>query len=113
MMTGDGTLALAAPLLHVLAFLILATPIFLPVALKLGYDPVWFGVIIAVVTMIGIIIPPMAINAFVVSGVTGVPTATVYKGIYPHLFGMSVCLIIFLIFPEISLWLPNVFMGVG
>jgi tripartite ATP-independent transporter DctM subunit len=96
-----------------LAFLILATPIFLPVALKLGYDPVWFGVIIGVVTMIGIIIPPMAINAFVVSGVTGVPTATVYRGIYPHLVGMSVCLILFLLFPEISLWLPNTFMGVG
>ncbi|MBI5445305.1 MAG: TRAP transporter large permease [Deltaproteobacteria bacterium] len=94
-----------------LAFLILATPIFLPVVLKLGYDPVWFGVIVAVVTMIGIIIPPMAINAFVVSGVTGEPTATVYKGIYPHLCGMSVCLVIFLLFPAISLWLPNMFMG--
>ena len=54
-----------------LAFLILATPIFLPIALTLGYDPVWFGVIVCVVTMIGIIIPPMAISAFVVSGVTG------------------------------------------
>jgi tripartite ATP-independent transporter DctM subunit len=94
-----------------LAFLILATPIFLPVALKLGYDPVWFGIIIAVVTMVGIIIPPMAINAFVVSGVTGVPTATVYKGIYPHLVGMGICLLIFLLFPGISLWLPNLLMG--
>jgi C4-dicarboxylate transporter, DctM subunit len=93
-----------------LAFLILATPIFLPVALKLGYDPVWFGVIVAVVTMIGIIIPPMAINAFVVSGVTGVPTGTVYKGIYPHLVGMSICLLLFLLFPGISLLLPNLFM---
>lgn len=96
-----------------MAFLILATPIFLPVAVKLGYDPVWFGVIIAVTTMIGIIIPPMAINAFVVSGVTGVPTSTVYKGIYPHLIGMSICLLIFMIFPQISLWLPSVFMGAG
>jgi len=93
-----------------LAFLILATPIFLPIALQLGYDPVWFGVIICVVTMIGIIVPPMAISAFVVSGVTGEPVATVYKGVYPYLIGMCVCLLILLYIPQISLWLPNLLM---
>jgi C4-dicarboxylate transporter, DctM subunit len=90
-----------------LAFLILATPIFLPVVLKLGYDPVWFGVIVSVVTMIGVILPPMAINAFVVSGVCKVPIGTVYRGIYPYLIGMTVCLLILLFFPQISMWLPN------
>lgn len=94
-----------------LAFLILATPIFLPVVIKLGYDPVWFGVIISVVTMIGVILPPMAINAFVVAGVTKEPISTVYNGIYPYVIGMSVCLIILLFFPEISLWLPNMFIN--
>ena len=94
-----------------LAFLILATPIFLPVVLKLGYDPIWFGVIISVVTMIGIILPPVAINAFVVSGVTGTPIGIIYKGIYPYLVGMAVCLLILLLFPEISLWLPRTLMG--
>jgi C4-dicarboxylate transporter, DctM subunit len=93
-----------------LAFLILATPIFLPVVLKLGYDPVWFGVIVSVITMIGVILPPMAINAFVVSGVCKVPISTVYSGIYPYIIGMAVCLIILLLFPDISLWLPNVLM---
>jgi tripartite ATP-independent transporter DctM subunit len=90
-----------------LAFLILATPIFLPLVLKLGYDPVWFGVIVCVITMIGIILPPMAINVFVVSGVTRVPLGTIYKGVYPFIGGMFICLFIFLFFPEISLWLPN------
>jgi len=93
-----------------LAFLILATPIFLPVVLKLGYDPVRFGIIISVVTMIGVILPPMAINAFVVSGVTKEPISTVYSGIYPYVVGMSVCLLILLFFPQISLWLLNLFM---
>jgi C4-dicarboxylate transporter, DctM subunit len=93
-----------------LAFLILATPIFLPVVKNLGYDPIWFGVIVSVVTMIGIILPPVAINAFVVSGVARVPIGVVYKGIYPYLLGMTVCLLILLFFPEISLWLPNKFM---
>ena len=93
-----------------LAFLILATPIFLPVVLKLGYDPIWFGVVVSVITMIGIIIPPVAINAFVVSGVTRVPVSVIYKGIYPFIVGMTICLIIFILFPQISLWLPNTLM---
>lgn len=93
-----------------LAFLILATPIFLPIVLKLGYDPVWFGIIISVVTMIGIILPPMAINVFIVSGVTKVPIGTIYKGIYPYIVGMYICLFIFLFFPQIVLWLPNLLM---
>jgi tripartite ATP-independent transporter DctM subunit len=90
-----------------LAFLILATPIFLPVVIKMGYDPVWFGVIIAVITMIGVILHPMAINAFVVAGVCKVSITTVYNGIYPYIIGMTICLFILLLFPQISLWLPN------
>ena len=93
-----------------LAFLILATPIFLPVVLNMGYDPVWFGIIVSVVTMIGIILPPVAINAFVVAGVTGTPVGTIYRGIYPHIAGMALCLLILLLFPGISLWLPGKFM---
>ena len=93
-----------------MAFLILATPIFLPLVLKLGYDPVWFGVIVCVITMIGIILPPMAINVFVVAGVTKVPIGTIYKGIYPFIVGMYICLFIFLFFPQIALWLPNLLM---
>jgi len=82
----------------------------LPVVLKLGYDPIWFGVVVSVITMIGVILPPMAINAFVVSGVAKVPVQTVYQGIYPYIIGMTVCLIILILFPGISLWLPNAIM---
>ncbi|MBI4965811.1 MAG: TRAP transporter large permease [Desulfomonile tiedjei] len=105
-----GVYLIGGSFIEDLAFLILATPIFLPVVLKLGYDPVWFGIIISVVTMIGVILPPMAINAFVVSGVTKEPISTVYKGIYPFVVGMSICLLILIFFPQISLWLPSVFM---
>jgi tripartite ATP-independent transporter DctM subunit len=93
-----------------LAFLILVTPIFLPIILRLGYDPVWFGVIVSVTCMIGIIIPPMAVNVFVVSGITHVPIGTVYKGCYPYILGMSVCLLTILFFPQIALWLPHLLM---
>ena len=93
-----------------LAFLILVTPIFLPIILKLGYDPVWFGIIVSVTCMIGIIIPPMAVNVFVVSGITKVPISTIYKGCYPYIAGMSVCLLIILFFPQVALWLPHLLM---
>ena len=93
-----------------LAFLILVTPIFLPIILKLGYDPVWFGIIVSVTCMIGIIIPPMAVNVFVVSGITKVPINTIYKGCYPYIVGMSICLLILLFCPQIVLWLPHLMM---
>jgi C4-dicarboxylate transporter DctM subunit len=93
-----------------LAFLILATPIFLPLVLKLGYDPIWFGIIVCVTSMIGIILPPMAVNVFVVAGITKTPIGVVYKGIYPYLIGMSAVLLLLLIFPELSLWLPRALM---
>ncbi len=93
-----------------LAFLMLTTPIFLPVVIKLGYDPIWFGIIVSVVTMIGVVLPPMALNAFVVSGVTGVHRSIIFKGIYPFIIGMTICLFIYLLFPQLSLWLPNHFM---
>jgi tripartite ATP-independent transporter DctM subunit len=93
-----------------LAFTILAIPIFLPLILKLGYDPIWFGIIVCVTNMIGIILPPMAVNVFVVSGITKVPIGTIYKGIYPFIVGMAICLTILVLFPQISLWLPNLLM---
>ena len=93
-----------------IAFVILVTPIFLPVVQKLGYDPVWFGIMVMVVLMIGIVIPPLAINVFIVSSITKVPLWTVYKGVYPYLFGLAICGVVLLLFPQISLWLPNLLM---
>jgi TRAP-type C4-dicarboxylate transport system permease large subunit len=90
-----------------MAFFILATPIFLPIVLKLGYDPVWFGIVLATTLMIGVILPPMAVNVFVVAGIAKVPLGTVYKGIYPFLVGMAFCNLLFLFVPQLSLWLPG------
>ena len=104
-----GVYTIGGSVIDDLAFLILATPIFFPVAMKLGYDPVWFGIILGVVTMIGIVIPPMAISVFIVSGITKVPINRIYRGIYPYIIGMYICLIILLLFPQLSLWLPNLF----
>ena len=68
-----------------LAFMILATPIFYPAIIKLGFDPIWFGMIIAITVMVGVVIPPVAINVFVVNKITKVPFGVIYGGVYPFL----------------------------
>lgn len=93
-----------------IAFVILITPIFLPVVLKLGYDPIWFGIAVMVTLMLGIVIPPVAICVFVVSSIAKVPQWLVYRGVFPYLIGITICAALLLIFPQISLWLPNLLM---
>lgn len=93
-----------------LAFFMLATPIFLPVVQNLGFDLIWFGVVITATLMIGVVIPPLAMLVFLVSGMAKVPMGTVYKGVYPFLAAMTVCVLLFMFFPQLSLWLPNLMM---
>lgn len=94
-----------------LAFVVLATPIFYPSILKLGFDPIWFCMIIAVTVMIGVVIPPMAICVFVVKNITKVPLGVIYKGVAPFLVALFILLILLLVFPQLSLWLPSVLMA--
>jgi TRAP-type C4-dicarboxylate transport system permease large subunit len=91
-----------------LAFMILATPIFYPVVLKLGFDPIWFGIVIGVTLMIGVIIPPVAIAVFIVKNITGEPFGLIYKGVLPFLLSLLACAALLFIFPEIALYLPEV-----
>jgi len=93
-----------------LAFLILATPIFYPVIIKMGFDPIWFGMIIGITVMIGVVIPPVAINVFVVRNITKVPFGVIYKGVYPFLISLVVCAFLLFLFPQIALFLPSRFM---
>jgi tripartite ATP-independent transporter DctM subunit len=96
-----------------LAFMILATPIFYPAVIKLGYDPIWFGVMVGITIMIGVIIPPVAICVFIVRNITGVPFNTIYKGVLPFLLSLFGAALLLFIFPDIATWLPNLFMGKG
>lgn len=93
-----------------LAFMILATPIFYPCIIKLGFDPIWFGMIIAITVMVGVVVPPVAINVFVVNKITKVPFGVIYGGVYPFLISLVVCATLLFIFPKLALWLPNLLM---
>ncbi len=90
-----------------LAFMVLATPIFFPVIEKLGFSPLWFGMIIALTVMIGVVIPPVAINVFVVKNITKVPFGTIYRGVYPFLLSILFCGVLLFLFPGICTLLPN------
>jgi C4-dicarboxylate transporter, DctM subunit len=94
-----------------LAFMVLATPIFFPTAVQLGYDPIWFGILICVTLMIGGVIPPVAIYVFILGNITGLPFKTIYKGVVPFLSALFVALILLFVFPQIATWLPDLLMG--
>ncbi|MBE9503148.1 MAG: TRAP transporter large permease [Proteobacteria bacterium] len=95
-----------------LAFVTLTVPIFFPLVTGLGYDPIWFGIIIVMVTEMGVITPPVGINVYVVFGVAQrvigeVSLESIFKGILPFLLAVIVGVIILMIFPQIILFLPN------
>lgn len=90
-----------------LAFMILATPIFYPVVLKLGFNLVWFGISLGVVLMIGVVIPPVAVCVFVVKNITKEPIGVIYKGVAPFLLSLAIVWGLLFVFPKMALWLPS------
>ncbi|HPA15552.1 MAG TPA: TRAP transporter large permease [Desulfobacterales bacterium] len=91
-----------------LALIMLTVPIFYPVVIHLGYDPLWFGVVIVLVTQIGVITPPVGINVYVVSGVArDVPLHVIFKGVIPMLIALIVATLLLIPFPQIALFLPG------
>lgn len=96
-----------------LALVMLTVPIFFPLVLGLGYDPIWFGIIIVMVTEMGVITPPVGINVYVVYGVArglpgrGMSLESIFKGIAPFMVAVLIGTIILAIFPQIILYLPN------
>ncbi|MGH8796831.1 MAG: TRAP transporter large permease [Caldimonas sp.] len=90
-----------------LSMILLTVPVFFPLVVHLGFDPVWFGIIIVVVVQIGLISPPVGMNMFVVkSMLPGVSTATIFRGVIPFVVATVVLLGILVAFPSISLVLP-------
>lgn len=89
----------------------LTLPIVFPVLMKLGYDPVWFGVIALKLTEIGSVTPPVGLNVFAMKGVIpkdmNVSTEQIYKGCMPFLLCDLVVLLLLVLMPGITLWLPN------
>jgi len=91
-----------------LALIMLTIPIIYPVVLALGFDPIWFGVIVVLVTGMGVITPPVGVNVYVVKGIAeDVPLETIFRGIFPFLGAQIVVTGILLAFPQIATFLPR------
>ncbi|MGH7350182.1 MAG: TRAP transporter large permease [Candidatus Rokuibacteriota bacterium] len=91
-----------------LSMVLLTMPVFFPVVVQLGFDPVWFGIIIVCVVEIGLISPPVGMNMFVLKSLLPeVPTGTVFRGVMPFMWADVIRLVILVAFPIISLWLPS------
>jgi C4-dicarboxylate transporter DctM subunit len=91
-----------------LALITLTVPIIYPVILVLGFDPIWFGVIIVLVTEMGVITPPVGVNVYVIKGIAeDVPLETIFRGIFPFLAALIVAVAILIAFPQIATFLPS------
>lgn len=95
-------------LMDALGFLVVTIPIFFPLSQALGFDPVWFAVVITLVTTMGAVTPPVAVNVYIVKGLSpDVPIETIFRGVYIFLVAYVICLVLLFIFPEMALFLPK------
>jgi C4-dicarboxylate transporter DctM subunit len=91
-----------------MALIVLTIPIFYPMVIKLGFDPIWFGVIIVLTGEMGVITPPVGVNVYVIKGISpDVPLERIFRGIFPFLWALIIVTIILIIFPQIATFLPN------
>lgn len=99
---------IAGCFMDALALIILTVPILYPVVLKLGFDPIWFGVIVTVMTEIGVITPPVGVNVYIIKGIAAdVPLESIFKGTLPFLAALIVTVLVLVAFPQVVLFLPG------
>jgi tripartite ATP-independent transporter DctM subunit len=94
-------------LMDSLAIITLTVPILLPLVTSLGYDPIFFGVIVIIVVEIGLVTPPFGLISFIVAKTARRPVAEVFKGIWPHFVAHILAIIVLCAFPQLILWLPS------
>ena len=93
-------------LMDTMAMILLTVPIFFPLMVGLGYDPVWFGVLVVVLVELALITPPMGMNVFVINGLTpDVPLSTIFRGVLPFCGALAVLIALLIVFPQIALFL--------
>jgi tripartite ATP-independent transporter DctM subunit len=91
-----------------LAMILLTIPIFFPVVINLGFDPIWFGIIVVMVVELGLITPPVGMNVFIIKGMAPeVPLSKIYKGVLPFVIAQILLIGLILAFPKIATWLPS------
>ena len=91
-----------------MALVVVTIPIFFPLVMKLGFDPIWFGVIIVLVAEMGVITPPVGVNVFVIKGIApDIPLEVIFKGILPFLLALILFTVLLIFVPQIATYLPS------
>ena len=98
-------------LVDALGFLVVTIPIFYPLAKALGFDPIWYTVVITLVTTMGAVTPPVGVNVYIVSGLSpDIPIGTIFRGVSIFLIAYVICLALLIMFPQVALYLPGLLM---
>jgi tripartite ATP-independent transporter DctM subunit len=124
---GASALKLSAPVVMVMIVLayivmgcflegigmvLITVPVFLPLVVKFGYDPVWFSILVVIVVEVGLIHPPVGMNLFVIQAqAPDVRITSIYRGIIPFLIAPLLLIVILFLFPSLALWLPKLLYG--
>jgi len=109
-----GIYIIGGMLMDALGFLVVTIPIFFPLGVALGYDPVWYTVILTIVTTMGAVTPPVGVNVFIVHGLApDIPIHTIFRGVMYFMVSYAVCVVLMWVFPATVLALPNWMLGAG
>lgn len=92
----------------IIASVLLTIPILFPVITDLGFDPIWFGVAVTLLICLGEVTPPVGMNCYLLSAVSGVSVGTIFRGVWPFCVAIIICVVLITIFPQIVLFLPGV-----
>ncbi len=107
-----GIYMVGGMLMDALGFLVVTIPIFFPLGVALGYDPVWYTVILTIVTTMGAVTPPVGVNVFIVHGLAPeIPIHTIFRGVAYFLVSFALCILLIWVFPATVLYLPNAMLG--
>jgi C4-dicarboxylate transporter DctM subunit len=98
-------------LMDSMAIVLLTVPVFYPLVQNLGFDPIWFGILVVRVTEMGLITPPVGLNVYIIHGITRVPMGTIFKGVIPFLIADILEIMLLIAIPEITLFLPGLMDG--
>jgi tripartite ATP-independent transporter DctM subunit len=93
--------------LDIISAVILTIPVIYPLVIALGFDPIWYGVIVVILVEMGLVTPPVGMDAFVLSGAINIPVGNIFRSVLPFLIAMLVCIVLLAAFPQIALWLPG------
>jgi C4-dicarboxylate transporter DctM subunit len=95
-------------LIDAMAIIVFLVPIVYPIVINLGYDPIWFGMIVTVLSMTAVVTPPVGVNAYVVKGIAkDVPLTTIFRGVFPFLVPFFIGIVLLVAVPSLSTWLPG------